>query len=141
MSAGTAATLRAEDLGWTVDGTTILSGVDVEIRPKVMTMVIGLNGSGKTTLLQLLAGLRKPSAGRVWLGERDLSGIGAKERSRVMALLEQSPSAHVELTVRDVFSWPELSPRILRSCSWTNPRIISTCVTRLTCWRECVVLV
>lgn len=102
MSAGTAATLRAEDLGWTVDGTTVLSGVDVEIRPKVMTMVIGLNGSGKTTLLHLLAGLRKPSAGRVWLGERDLSGIGAKERSRVMALLEQSPSAHVELTVRDV---------------------------------------
>ncbi|MDU5842661.1 MAG: ATP-binding cassette domain-containing protein, partial [Cutibacterium avidum] len=78
MSAGTAATLRAEDLGWTVDGTTILSGVDVEIRPKVMTMVIGLNGSGKTTLLHLLAGLRTPSAGRVWLGERDLSGIGAK---------------------------------------------------------------
>lgn len=74
----------------------------MEIQPKAMTMVIGLNGSGKTTLLHLLAGLRKPSVGRVWLGERDLARIGAKERSQAIALLEQNPSAHVELTVRDV---------------------------------------
>ncbi|MGK2310313.1 ABC transporter ATP-binding protein [Cutibacterium sp. V970] len=98
----TATALRTENLGWDVDGTTILSGINVEIRPNTVTMVIGLNGSGKTTLLHLLAGLRKPSAGRVWLGERDLAKIGAKQRSRTMALLEQNPSAHVELTVRDV---------------------------------------
>ena len=98
----TTTALRTENLGWGVDDTTILSGVNVEIRPKAMTMVIGLNGSGKTTLLHLLAGLRKPSVGRVWLGERDLAWIGAKERSQAIALLEQNPSAHVELTVRDV---------------------------------------
>ena len=98
----TSAVLRAEALGWSVDGKTILSGVSVDVRPQMMTMIIGLNGSGKTTLLHLLAGLRKPGMGRVWLGKRDLARIGAKERSRMMALLEQNPSAHVELTVRDV---------------------------------------
>ena len=96
------AVLRAESLGWSVDGKTILSGVSVEIRPQVMSMIIGLNGSGKTTLLHLLAGLRKPGEGRVWLGKRDLARIGSKERSGMMALLEQNSSAHVELTVRDV---------------------------------------
>ena len=96
------AVLRAESLGWSVDGKTILSGVSVEIRPQVMSMIIGLNGSGKTTLLHLLAGLRKPGEGRVWLGKRDLARIGIKERSGMMALLEQNSSAHVELTVRDV---------------------------------------
>ena len=98
----TSAVLRAEALGWSVDEKTILSGVSVDVRPQMMTMIIGLNGSGKTTLLHLLAGLRKPGMGRVWLGKRDLARIGAKERSRMMALLEQNPSAHVELTVRDV---------------------------------------
>ena len=98
----TSAVLRAGALGWSVDGKTILSGVSVDVRPQMMTMIIGLNGSGKTTLLHLLAGLRKPGMGRVWLGKRDLARIGAKERSRMMALLEQNPSAHVELTVRDV---------------------------------------
>ncbi|WP_408640126.1 ABC transporter ATP-binding protein [Cutibacterium equinum] len=102
MTAETTAALRAENLGWRVDETTILSGVSVAIRPQAMTMVIGLNGSGKTTLLHLLAGLRKPSTGRVLLGEQDLVETGPKERSRIMALLEQTPSAHVELTVRDV---------------------------------------
>lgn len=92
----TSAVLRAEALGWSVDGKTILSGVSVDVRPQMMTMIIGLNGSGKTTLLHLLAGLRKPGMGRVWLGKRDLARIGAKERSRMMALLEQNPSAHVE---------------------------------------------
>ena len=70
----TTTALRTENLGWGVDDTTILSGVNVEIRPKAMTMVIGLNGSGKTTLLHLLAGLRKPSVGRVWLGSATLRG-------------------------------------------------------------------
>ena len=94
--------MRTEDLGWQIDGVTVLSGVNVTIRRGVMTMIVGLNGSGKTTLVHLLAGLREPSQGRVWLGERDLSQVGTKERSQTMALLEQNPSAHVELTVRDV---------------------------------------
>ncbi|EFS86772.1 hypothetical protein HMPREF9603_01665 [Cutibacterium acnes HL001PA1] len=55
----TSAVLRAEALGWSVDEKTILSGVSVDVRPQMMTMIIGLNGSGKTTLLHLLAGLRK----------------------------------------------------------------------------------
>lgn len=96
------APLRAENLGWDVDSTTILSGVTLDVRPGVMTMVIGLNGSGKTTLLHLLAGLRRPSHGRVLLDGRDISGIPARQRSRHLALLEQNPRAHVELTVRDV---------------------------------------
>ena len=53
--------MRTEDLGWQIDGVTVLSGVNVTIRRGVMTMVVGLNGSGKTTLVHLLAGLREPS--------------------------------------------------------------------------------
>lgn len=45
----TSAVLRAEALGWSVDEKTILSGVSVDVRPQMMTMIIGLNGSGKTT--------------------------------------------------------------------------------------------
>ena len=44
----TSAVLRAEALGWSVDGKTILSGVSVDVRPQMMTMIIGLNGSCST---------------------------------------------------------------------------------------------
>lgn len=37
----TSAVLRAEALGWSVDGKTILSGVSVDVRPQMMTMIIG----------------------------------------------------------------------------------------------------
>ena len=36
--------MRTEDLGWQIDGVTVLSGVNVTIRRGVMTMVVGLNG-------------------------------------------------------------------------------------------------
>jgi putative ABC transport system ATP-binding protein len=44
---------------------TILSGVDLELHPGRLTVVMGPSGSGKTTLLGILAGLMRPEAGEV----------------------------------------------------------------------------
>ncbi len=44
--------------------------------------VTGPSGSGKTTLLNVLAGLDRPSSGRVWVGGVDLAGLGSRERAR-----------------------------------------------------------
>ena len=56
-----------------------LRGVDLEIQAGELVGIVGASGSGKTTLLNILAGLERPSAGRIRVGERDLLDISDRE--------------------------------------------------------------
>jgi putative ABC transport system ATP-binding protein len=48
-----------------------LDGVELEIEPGTLTVVMGPSGSGKSTLLYLLGGLDRPTAGEIWVeGQR-----------------------------------------------------------------------
>jgi putative ABC transport system ATP-binding protein len=60
-----------------------LSGVDVSIGPGEMVALVGPSGSGKSTLVALLAGLMRPSAGRVNVGGFDLGTLSDAELSRL----------------------------------------------------------
>jgi len=48
--------------------------VSFDLAPGTVHAIIGPNGASKTTLLNLLTGIYLPSAGRVFLDERDLTG-------------------------------------------------------------------
>ena len=56
-----------------------VAGVDLSVAPGQLVMVRGRSGSGKTTLLNLLGGLERPTSGRVWVGERELTAMGEDE--------------------------------------------------------------
>jgi len=49
-----------------------LQGLDLAVAPGELMGLIGASGSGKTTLMNILGGLDRPSAGRVWVGGRSL---------------------------------------------------------------------
>lgn len=67
-SRGSAPHVVVDDLAVThADGTTGLAGVDLELTPGSVTVVIGRSGSGKTTLLNALAGLSTPTRGEIRL--------------------------------------------------------------------------
>lgn len=60
-----------------------LQGVDLSIRPGERVAFLGPSGSGKSTLLTLLGGIQRPSAGRIFLGEAEISRLPEPELARL----------------------------------------------------------
>lgn len=59
-----------------------LKPTDLEIKEGEFVAIVGPSGSGKSTLLHLLAGLDKPSAGKVFINEQDIYELSENELSR-----------------------------------------------------------
>jgi len=62
-----------------------LSGVDLDVAPGEMVGLLGPSGAGKSTLLSLLAGVFRPSAGKVFVGDLDLAKASAQELDTMRA--------------------------------------------------------
>lgn len=56
-----------------------LRGLDLKVRQGEFMAIVGASGSGKSTLLNILAGLDTPSAGRAFVGGRDLLTMSDKD--------------------------------------------------------------
>jgi ABC-type lipoprotein export system ATPase subunit len=75
---------RAADSGAGDAGDIVaLAGVDLSINPGEMLALVGPSGSGKSTLVALLAGLMRPTAGRVNVGGYDMGKLTDGEISRL----------------------------------------------------------
>jgi len=94
--------ITARDITWGVREGTILHGVNLDCPRGTVTGLLGPNGSGKTSLLHVMAGLRRPSAGSVRLGDEDVHRLSARTRARRIAVLEQHVSTTLPLTARQV---------------------------------------
>ena len=60
-----------------------LKGVDAVFPAGRVTAVVGPSGSGKSSLLRILAGVDRPTAGSVRVGDLDVAALGARARRRV----------------------------------------------------------
>lgn len=56
-----------------------LQGLDMQVEDGELMAIIGNSGSGKSTLLNMLGGLDKPSAGKLFVDGKDLLAFGEKE--------------------------------------------------------------
>jgi branched-chain amino acid transport system permease protein len=93
----------AEGIVQRFGGLTALNDVSVQLRPGIVTAIVGPNGSGKTTLLNALSGFYKPQEGRIMIGEDRLDGRPAHHNNRLgVSRTFQTPRVPHGLTTLDV---------------------------------------
>jgi branched-chain amino acid transport system ATP-binding protein len=74
--------LATHGLGLDIGGARIVADVSLEVREGELIGIIGPNGAGKTTLFNLLSGTLRPTAGRVELDGRDVTGQPPHRRTQ-----------------------------------------------------------
>jgi len=74
------AEVRLEGLRKTFGDVVAVAGVDLDVREGEFFSLLGPSGCGKTTCLRMIAGFEEPTAGRIVLHGRDVSGLPAYER-------------------------------------------------------------
>ena len=99
--------LRVEGLTLTFDSVPVLDGIDLEVAEGEVVVLLGPSGCGKSTLLRAIAGLERPSAGRVWWGDEDLTVAATHQRG--MGLMFQD---HALFPHRDVAGNVEFGLRV-----------------------------
>ena len=88
-------------LGHGADRVEVLHAIDLALPAGRWTSIVGPNGAGKSTLLRVLAGLL-PHSGEVFLQQRSLATLAARERAQRLCWLGQNESAADDLLVWDV---------------------------------------
>jgi len=79
--------------------TAVLRGLDIEVLEGEFFVLLGPSGCGKTTLLRAVAGLAALDAGRILLGDADITAVPAEARN--VAMVFQDYALYPHLTVRD----------------------------------------
>jgi len=94
--------LRLDGLSWHVGGRTIVDAVTLSVPPGEFLAVIGPNGAGKTSLFNLVTGFVRPSAGRIVLDDRDVTGLPPHRRVPLgLGRTFQTSSVFATMTVRE----------------------------------------
>jgi len=93
--------IRVDSLSFLYGTQSVFSNVSLAVEPGSFTGVVGPNGAGKTTLLKCLAGLLRPSSGRVRLGDDEVSSLSREAMARIVAVVPQDNQVRFDFTVEE----------------------------------------
>ena len=93
--------MNVQELKKQYDGKTVVDGVSFAIPKGKVTSLIGPNGAGKSTVMGMISRLIAHDSGVVDFEGRDIGKWKSRELSRRLAILTQSNSIQMKLTVRE----------------------------------------
>jgi len=96
--------IRYEKVSKSFGQTTVLTELDLNVADGAFLALLGPSGCGKTTALRIAVGLEEPSAGRVFLGDRDITDL--PPRSRDISMVFQSYALYPHFKVSQNIGYP-----------------------------------
>jgi phospholipid/cholesterol/gamma-HCH transport system ATP-binding protein len=87
----------------------VLRGIDLDVYKRENVVVLGRSGTGKSVLIKIIAGLLKPDAGDVFVLEKDIQRLNAKELRELRLKLGfsfQNSALYDSMTVRENLEFP-----------------------------------
>jgi len=94
--------LRIEDIKKSIKKTNILHGISLEVNSGEIVGLLGPNGAGKTTTFYTVCGLVKPSSGKVFFDNVDITHLPLHKRAlKGIGYLPQESSIFKDLSVED----------------------------------------
>ena len=86
------------------DGVRVLESLELTVDDGEFVVLLGPSGCGKTTALRIIAGLERPTAGRVHIGGRDVTSLSPRERD--VAMVFQSYALYPHMSIADNIGYP-----------------------------------
>src|SRR6476646_8858938 len=77
-------TVTLDHVTRTVDGVPIIRNVSLTLESGSLSVLLGPTLSGKTSIMRLLAGVDRPTSGRVLVDGKDVTGFDVRQRSVAM---------------------------------------------------------
>jgi phospholipid/cholesterol/gamma-HCH transport system ATP-binding protein len=109
MGSSTEPVIVVEDLVVAYGDKVVLEGIDLEIRPGEIFVILGGSGSGKTTLLRNLVGLMRPVSGRILIKGEDFTSMSDDRRMEIrrkMGMCFQGSALLGSMSVADNVALP-----------------------------------
>jgi glycerol transport system ATP-binding protein len=97
-------TLELDSVGKRVGEAMHLEGIDLALPTGSLTVLLGPTLAGKTSLLRIMAGLDRPTSGRVVVDGKDVTGLGVRRRN--VAMVYQQFVNYPSLTVYENIASP-----------------------------------
>ncbi len=89
--------IRFEHVWKMFEGNAVVSDLNLDIREGEFLVLVGPSGCGKTTSLRMLAGLERPSHGRIWMGDQDVTDVPTGQRD--ISMVFQSYALYPNMNV------------------------------------------
>jgi len=98
-------------------GRAVVEDVSIEVHPGEIVGLLGPNGAGKTTSVYMVVGMTQPDAGKVFLGDEEITEVPMYLRARKgISYLPQEASVFRRLSVEDniraIFETTDLPPAV-----------------------------
>ncbi|MCF7741500.1 MAG: LPS export ABC transporter ATP-binding protein [Candidatus Marinimicrobia bacterium] len=94
--------LRGASLYRSFSNREVVSDVSLEVHKGEIVGLLGPNGAGKTTTFRMITGMLRPTDGRVYLDDHDITSKQMYKRARLgIGYLSQEPSVFRKLTVEE----------------------------------------